>query len=95
MVNIFDQEEVDPSEETTMLFWDPDLPISFDDIFEVQEPPTEVLAVKMRSRGQSVSNDLTISQSLRGKQTTDHLKAPFVSQRNPINIHTQELPKID
>jgi hypothetical protein len=45
-MNIFDQEEVDPPEETTMLIWDPDLPMPSDDLFEVQEPPTEVLVVK-------------------------------------------------
>jgi hypothetical protein len=87
-VNIVDQEEVDPPEEKTMLLWDPDLPMPFDDIFEIQEPPAEVLALKTRSRGQLVSNDLTIAQTSRGKQTTDHPKAPFVSQINPINIHT-------
>jgi hypothetical protein len=51
--------------------------------------------VQMQSRGQPVSNDLTITQTLRGKQTSDHSKAPFVSQRNPINIHTRESPKLD
>jgi len=50
-MNIDDQEEVDPPEETTMLIWDIDLPIPFDDLFEVQEPPTEVLDVQTRSRG--------------------------------------------
>jgi len=77
MMNIVDHEEVDPPEETTMLLWDPNFPMPFDDIFEVQEPPVEVLAVKTQSRGHRVSNDLTISQTLRGKQTTDHPKAPF------------------
>jgi hypothetical protein len=46
VMNIVDQEEVDPPEETTMLIWDPDLPMPSDDLFEVQEPPAEVLAVK-------------------------------------------------
>jgi hypothetical protein len=32
---------------------------------------------------------------LRGKQTSNHPKEPFVSQRNPINIHTRESPKLD
>jgi hypothetical protein len=45
-MNIFDQEEVVPPEETTMLIWDPDLPMPSDDLFEVQEPPAEVLDVK-------------------------------------------------
>jgi hypothetical protein len=35
-MNIANKEEVDPSEETTMLLWDPDLPMPSDDIFEVQ-----------------------------------------------------------
>jgi hypothetical protein len=26
---------------------------------------------------------------------SDHPKAPFVSRRNPINIHTRESPKLD
>ena len=45
-MNIVDQEEVDPLEETTMLIWDPHLPMPFSDLFEVQEPPAEVFAVK-------------------------------------------------
>ena len=44
-MNIVDHEEVDPPEETTMLIWDPDLPMPFDDLFEVQEPLTEVLVM--------------------------------------------------
>jgi hypothetical protein len=94
-MNIVDQEWVDLLEETSMLLWDPDLPMPSEDLFEVQEPPIEVLDVKRRSRGQPVSNDLTISQTLRGKQTSDHPKEPFFSQRDSINIHTQESPKID
>jgi len=45
-MNIVDQEEFDPLEETTMLIWDPNLPMPYDDLFEVQEPLTEVLVVK-------------------------------------------------
>jgi len=45
-MNIVDQEEVDSPEETSMLIWNPDLPMPSDDLFEVQEPPDEVLAVK-------------------------------------------------
>jgi len=33
MVNIFDQKEFDPPEETTMLLWDLELPMPYDDIF--------------------------------------------------------------
>jgi len=46
VMNVVDQEEVDPPEEITMLIWDPNLPIPSDDIFEVQEPPIEVLDCK-------------------------------------------------
>jgi hypothetical protein len=42
-----------------------------------------------------VSNDLINAQTLGGKTTSDHPKAPFVSQRNPINIHTRESPKLE
>jgi hypothetical protein len=91
--NIVDQEEVDPLEETTMMIWDPNLPMPSDDVFEVQEPPTEVLDMKTRSRGHLVSNDL--AHTSRGKQTVDHSKESCVTQRNPINIHTRESPKVD
>jgi hypothetical protein len=94
-VNIVDQEEVEPTEETTMFLWDPDLPMPLDDVFEVQEPPTEVLVVKTRSKGQPVSNDLITTQSSRGKQITNQMKEQFISQINPINIHTQESPKME
>jgi hypothetical protein len=46
-VNITDQEELDLPEETTMLLWDPNLSMPLDDVFEVQEPPVEILAVQM------------------------------------------------
>jgi hypothetical protein len=78
-----------------MLLWDCDLPMPSNDLFEVQEPPAEVLAVKTQSRGHPVSNNLTIAQTSGGKPTSDRPKAPFVSQINPINIHTQESPKLD
>jgi hypothetical protein len=87
-MNIVDQEEVDPLEETTMLIWHPDLPMPFDDLFEVQEPPPEVLVVQTRSRGQRASNDLTTAQTSGGRSSPDHPKAPFVPRRNTINIHT-------
>jgi hypothetical protein len=87
-VNIVDQEEVYPPEETSMLLWDPELSISSNDLFELQEPPAEVFTVQTRSRCRPVSNDLTISHTLRGKKTSDHPKESFVSQINPINIHT-------
>jgi hypothetical protein len=45
-VNIVDQEDVDPMEETTMLLWDPNLLIPSNDLFEVKESPVEVLDVK-------------------------------------------------
>jgi hypothetical protein len=45
-MNIFNQEEIDPPEETSMLIWGLDLPMPFDDLFEVQEPPAEVLVVQ-------------------------------------------------
>jgi hypothetical protein len=40
VMNIIDQEEVDSLEETTMLIWDPNLPMPSNDLFEAQEPPT-------------------------------------------------------
>jgi hypothetical protein len=36
-----------------------------------------------------------MAHTSRGKQTSDHPKESFVSQRNPINIHTRESPKLD
>jgi hypothetical protein len=95
IMNTIDQEEFDPPEETTMLICDPDLPMPSNDLFEVQEPPTEVLAVQTRSRGQLVSNDLTIAQTSKGKPTPNHPKSPFVSRRNTINIHTRESPMLE
>jgi hypothetical protein len=78
-----------------MLLWDLDLPMPSDDLFEVHEPPAEVVVVQMKSRGHLVSNDLTISHTSRGKQMSNHPKESIISQRNPINIHTRESPKID
>jgi hypothetical protein len=46
VMNVVDQEEIDPLEDTTMLIWDPDLIMPFDDLFEFQEPPVEVSLVQ-------------------------------------------------
>ena len=77
VMNIVDQEEVDPLEETTMMIWNPDLPMPSDDLFEVEEPPIEVLAVQTQSRGQPVSNDLTMTQILGWRPSPDHPKEHF------------------
>ena len=71
-----------------MLIWDPDLAMPSDDLFEVQEPPAKFLAVKTQSGGQPVSNELTMTQTSRGKPDPDHSKEHFSPRRNPINIHT-------
>jgi hypothetical protein len=42
VMNIVDQEEVDPPRDTTMLIWDPDLIMPSDDLFESQDQPMEV-----------------------------------------------------
>jgi hypothetical protein len=47
VVNIVDQEEIELSEETPMLLWDLDLSMPSNDVFEVQEPRAEVLAMKI------------------------------------------------
>jgi hypothetical protein len=39
VMNVIDQEEIDPPEDTSMLIWDDDLIMPFDDVFESQEPP--------------------------------------------------------
>jgi hypothetical protein len=36
-----------------------------------------------------------VAHTSRGTQRPDHPKESFVSQINPINIHTQESPKLD
>jgi hypothetical protein len=73
-MNIVDQEEIAPPKETTMLIWDPDLDMTSDEPFEVQEPPTKVLVVKTRSMNQHVSRILTMTQISGGRPAPDHLK---------------------
>ena len=51
VMNIADQEEIDPPKYTTMLIWDPDLIIPSADLFESQEQPAEVLMIQTRSKG--------------------------------------------
>jgi hypothetical protein len=95
VMNVVDQEEIDPPEDTTMLIWDPNLIMPSDDLFEFQELAVEVLVVQTRSKGQPVSNDLTTTRTSEVRSTPDHLKAPFSLHKNPINIHTRESPKLD
>jgi hypothetical protein len=79
VMNVVDQEEIDPPEDTTMLIWDPDLIMPSDDLFQVQEPPAEVSVVQTRSKGPPVSKDPTTTQTREGKQlsiTRKHLFLP-------------------
>jgi ribonuclease HI len=94
-MNIVDQEEVDPPQDTTMLIWDPNLIMPSDNLFESQEPPVEVSVVQTRSKGPPVSKDITATQTLRDKTSPDHPKTPFSPSRKPISIHTRESPKLD
>jgi hypothetical protein len=95
VMNIVDQEEIDPPQDTTMLIWDPDLIMPSDDLFESQEPPVEVSVVQTCSKGPPVSKDITATQTSRNKTTPDHPKAPFSPSKKPISIHTRESPKLD
>jgi hypothetical protein len=45
-INVTDQESQEPPEETTMLLWDSNHPIPFNDVVEVQGPPAEILVVQ-------------------------------------------------
>jgi hypothetical protein len=95
VMNVANQEEIDPPEDTTMFIWDPDLIMPSDDLFQVQEPLAEVSIVKTRSKGPPVSKDPTTTQSPGERSTLDHPKAPFSPCKNPMSIHTQESPKLE
>jgi len=45
VMNVVDQEEIDPPEDTTMLIWDHGLIMPSDNLFQVQETPREVSIV--------------------------------------------------
>ena len=94
-MNVLDQEEIDPPKDTTMLILDHDLIMPSDDLFQVQEPPTELSVVQTRSKGPHVSKDPTTTQMSGERSTPDQMKAPFSPHKNPISIHTQESPKLE
>jgi hypothetical protein len=94
-IGVIDQESQEPPEETAMLIWDSDHPIPFNDVTEVQGPPAEILAIQTRSKIQPVQSNPTTTQLSRGNQAVDHPKPLFSSQKNPTNIHTWEMPKLD
>jgi hypothetical protein len=45
-INSIDQESQEPPEETTMLLWDSNHLMPFNDVAEVQGPPTKILVVQ-------------------------------------------------
>jgi hypothetical protein len=45
-IGVIDQESQEPPEETSMLIWDFDHLIPFNDVFEVQGPPTEIMDIQ-------------------------------------------------
>jgi hypothetical protein len=95
VMNVADQEDIDPPEDTTMLIWDTNLIMPYDDLFQVQEPPAEISVVKTRSKGPPVSKDPTTTPMSRERPNLDHPKEPFSPRKNPISIHTQESPKLE
>ena len=95
VMNVANQEEIEPPQDTTMMIWHPDLIMRFDDLFESHQPLEKVSVVKTRSKGPPVSKDPPITQTSRSKTTPDRLKAPFTPCKEPISIHTQESPKLE
>jgi hypothetical protein len=74
VMNIVDQEEVDPPRDTTMLIWDPDLIMPSDDLFESREQPVEVSVIQTRSKGHPGSKDTDATQASQSKLNPDHPK---------------------
>jgi hypothetical protein len=95
VMNIVDQEEVDPPRDTTMLIWDPDLIMPSDDLFESRDQPVEVSVIQTRSKGPPGSKDTDATRASQSKLNPDHPKTSFALGKNPISIHTQESPKLD
>jgi hypothetical protein len=77
VMNVVDQEENDPLEDTTMLIWDPDLIMPSDDLFESQETPAEVSVVKTSSKGPPSSKDHITTRTSGERSTPNHMKEPF------------------
>jgi hypothetical protein len=95
VMNVVDQEEIDPPEDTTMLIWDPDLIMPSDDLFEFKNHPQRSRLCKCEVRVH-LSQKILLLPKLRGEESTpDHPKAPFSPRKNPISIHTRESPKLD
>jgi hypothetical protein len=95
VMNIADQKDIDPPKDTAMMIWDPDLIMPSNDLFQVQEPPIEILVVQTRSKGPPIPKDPTTTQASWERSTPDHPKAPFSPCKNPISIHTRESPKLE
>jgi hypothetical protein len=95
VMNIDDQEEVDPPRDTTMLIWDPDLIMPSDDLFESKDQPMEVSVIHTRSKGPPGSKDTDATQASQGKLNPYHPKTSFTFYKEPISIHTWESPKLD
>jgi hypothetical protein len=51
VMNIADQEEVDPPRDTTILIWDPNLIMPSDDLFESCDQPMEVSMIQTCNKG--------------------------------------------
>jgi hypothetical protein len=78
VMNVVDQEEIDPPEDTTMLIWDPDLIMPSDDLFESQEPPAEVSVVQNEVRVH-LSQKISLLPKLRGKDNPRSPESTFFS----------------
>jgi hypothetical protein len=94
-MNTTDQEEIDPPRDTTILIWDPDLIMPFDNFFESWDHPVEVLVMQTCIKVPPSSKDTDVTQALQGKLNPDHPKTSFALGKKPIRIHTPKSPKLD
>jgi ribonuclease HI len=81
-------------EATAILIWDPDVIASSDDLFKPWTPPTEILVVQTRSKGQTDPKGTNATRTSQSKLTLDRPRTPFAPEKNPISIHTHDSPKL-
>jgi hypothetical protein len=94
VISIVDKEIHEPLEETPMLLWDSNHPIPFTDTCDGQGCPAEILAIQTSIKIQPIQINPTATHHLEEIKWSITPKHQFLP-KDPTNIHTWEMPKLD
>jgi hypothetical protein len=93
--NTTKDESSEPLEQTTMVLWDINHMMSFDDLTKEEELPTKVLVMQTRSKGHITQNQPIISHAPKKPNNTTSLAKTTPIHSSAPKFPTQEVSKLE